>query len=89
MVGRMAKLGWRKSPCQTPADFVAAIQEPALRTKVEKFTRHYESARFGRSVDDAEILPRLYDEITARDRQTTKTVAPPWKSGPSGPRQAS
>jgi hypothetical protein len=67
MVGRMAKLGWRKSPCQTPADFVAAIQEPVLRTKVARFTQHYESARFGRSVDDAEILPRLYDEITARD----------------------
>ncbi|MFZ3262751.1 MAG: DUF3488 and transglutaminase-like domain-containing protein [Terriglobales bacterium] len=72
MVGRMAKLGWRKLPCQTPADFVAAIQEPVLRTKVARFTRHYESARFGRSVDDAEILPELFDEITAGERQTLR-----------------
>ncbi len=75
MVGRMAKLGWRKSPCQTPADFVAAIQEPVLRTKVARFTRHYESARFGRSVDDAGILPELFDEITAGDQQASRTRA--------------
>jgi protein-glutamine gamma-glutamyltransferase len=75
MVGRMAKLGWRKSPCQTPGDFVAAIQEPVLRTKVARFTRHYESARFGRSVDDAEILPRLFEEITADNQQTSRETA--------------
>jgi transglutaminase-like putative cysteine protease len=69
MVKRMAKLGWRKSPCQTPADFVAAIQEPELKKRIAKFTRHYESARFGRSVADAQALPRLFDEITADDRQ--------------------
>lgn len=72
MVGRMAKLGWRKSPSQTPADFVAAIQEPVLRMKVSRFTRSYESARFGRSVDDAEILPRLFQEIAAREKQPSK-----------------
>jgi hypothetical protein len=65
MVGRMARLGWRKSPSQTPADFVAVIQEPVLREKVATFTRHYESARFGKSVEDAEVLPRLFEEITA------------------------
>jgi hypothetical protein len=68
MVSRMAKLGWRKLPSQTPADFVAAIQEPVLRKKVERFTRHYESARFGRSVHDAEELPGLFEEITTADR---------------------
>jgi transglutaminase-like putative cysteine protease len=75
MVGRLARLGWRKSPCQTPGDFVAAIQEPVLRTKVAEFTRHYESARFGRSVDDAEILPRLFEEITAGNQQTSRETA--------------
>lgn len=74
MVGRMAKLGWRKSPSQTPADFVAAIQEPILRMKVARFTRSYESARFGKSVDDAEILPRLFEEITASDSKASKNM---------------
>jgi hypothetical protein len=64
MVGRMARLGWRKSPSQTPLDFVAAIQEAALQKKVARFTRAYESARFGRSVDDAQSLPRLFEDIT-------------------------
>jgi transglutaminase-like putative cysteine protease len=68
MIRRMARLGWRKSPSQTPSDFVAAIQEPVLRMKVENFTRHYESARFGKSVDDAEALPKLFEEITACEK---------------------
>jgi hypothetical protein len=64
MVSRMSGLGWRKSPSQTPLDFVAAIQEATLQKKVAKFTRAYESARFGRSVDDAASLPELFHEIT-------------------------
>ena len=68
MIARMAKLGWRKSPSQTPTDFVAAIQEPILKMKVATFTRHYESARFGKSVDDAEALPKLFEEITAGEK---------------------
>ena len=65
MVGRMARLGWRKSPSETPLDFVAAIQEAALQQKVARFTRAYESARFGKSVDDAQSLPELFQDITA------------------------
>jgi len=65
MLRRMARRGWRKSPSQTPHDFVTAIQEPALQTKVATFTRAYESARFGRSVDDARALPELYADIAA------------------------
>jgi len=64
MVGRMARLGWRKSPSQTPLDFVAAIQEMTLQEKVGRFTRAYESARFGKSVDDARSLPELFRDIT-------------------------
>ncbi len=67
MVGRMARLGWRKSPSQTPLDFVAAIQEEALQKKVARFTRAYESARFGKSVDDAQSLPGLFKDITAAE----------------------
>jgi hypothetical protein len=64
MVVRLARLGWRKSPAQTPLDFVTAIQEEALQERVAKFTRAYESARFGRSADDAQKLPGLLQEIT-------------------------
>ena len=67
MVSRMARLGWRKSPSQTPLDFVEAIQEAALQKKVARFTRAYESARFGESVDDAQSLPGLFRDITAED----------------------
>lgn len=67
MVGRMARLGWRKSPSQTPLDFVAAIQEAALQKKIARFTRAYESARFGKSADDAQTLPELFKDITAAE----------------------
>jgi hypothetical protein len=79
MVGRLARLGWRKSPSQTPLDFVAAIQEAALQKKVAKFTRAYESARFGRSADDALSLPALFQDIntdkTADHKNKTDPVA--------------
>ncbi len=68
MLRRLARRGWRKSPGQTPHDFVAAIQEPILQKKVATFTRAYESARFGRSVDDARALPELYEEISTVER---------------------
>ena len=68
----MARLGWRKSPSQTPLDFVAAIQEAALQKKVARFTRAYESARFGKSVDDAQSLPELFKDITSRKSRDPK-----------------
>jgi protein-glutamine gamma-glutamyltransferase len=69
MVERMARLGWRKSPSQTPLDFVAAIQEAALQKKVARFTRAYESARFGKSVGDAQSLPGLFKDITTAESE--------------------
>jgi transglutaminase-like putative cysteine protease len=63
MTIRLARLGWRKAPAQTPADFVVAIRQANLQKKVAAFTRAYESARFGNSVDDAQNLPRLFKEI--------------------------
>jgi hypothetical protein len=70
MLRRLARRGWRKSPGQTPHDFVAAIQEPVLQSKVATFTRAYESARFGQSVDDARALPELFEEIMAGERES-------------------
>jgi len=69
MVRRLARLGWRKSPAQTPADFIAAIREPALQQKVAAFTHAYESARFGRSAADADTLPRLFEEMIEHEKK--------------------
>jgi transglutaminase-like putative cysteine protease len=73
MVGRLARLGWRKSPSQTPLDFVAAIQETSLQKRVARFTQAYESARFGKSLDDAQRLPELFNDITAETTTSGKT----------------
>ncbi len=68
MLRRLARRGWRKSPGQTPCDFVTGIQEPALQKKVATFTRAYESARFGQSAEGARALPELYEEIATVER---------------------
>ena len=65
MLRRMARHGWRKSPSQTPCDFVVTIQDSGLQQGVAAFTRAYESARFGQSKDDARALPELLEEIRA------------------------
>ncbi|HEX6806321.1 MAG TPA: DUF3488 and transglutaminase-like domain-containing protein [Terriglobales bacterium] len=57
------RLGWEKSPAQTPAEFVSAIADPQLKARVSDFTEHYEKARFGGSADEAARLPALYEEI--------------------------
>jgi hypothetical protein len=53
-------------------DFVAAIQEASLQKKVATFTRAYESARFGKSTDDAQTLPALFAEISAAETSKSK-----------------
>jgi transglutaminase-like putative cysteine protease len=63
MTQRMARRGWRKAPTQTPQEFVTAILDPNLRDSVQRFTRHYERARFAKSVEDAQRLPELYEEL--------------------------
>jgi transglutaminase-like putative cysteine protease len=70
MVRGLARRGWRKSPAQTPLDFVGAIQEAGLQSKVARFTQAYESARFGQSTDSARLLPELFAEIAATGRTT-------------------
>jgi hypothetical protein len=68
MTRTLARKGWRKSPSHTPAEFVIGIQDEAMRVSVAEFTRHYELARFGGSVQDAERLPELYEEISTAAR---------------------
>jgi hypothetical protein len=63
----LGKRGWRKTPVQTPTEFLTRIEDPALRAQVEKFTGAYEAARFGESPEKARQLPELYDEITTAE----------------------
>lgn len=68
MTRSVARRGWRKSPSHTPAEFITIIEDPHLRASVERFTRHYEKARFGDSPDDARRLPELYEEIASSQK---------------------
>jgi transglutaminase-like putative cysteine protease len=72
MVNRMARRGWRKIPSQTPLDFVAAIQDRQLQRKVASFTRAYESARFGNSIEAAQTLPELFHDIRTVDIEESR-----------------
>lgn len=65
----LGKRGWRKTPTQTPEEFLARIEDPAVRKRVERLTRAYEAARFGASPEEARRLPELYEEITTADRR--------------------
>jgi hypothetical protein len=69
MIRLVERRGWRKSPAQTPAEFVTCIRDISVRDSVARFTRHYEGARFGDSAQDAGRLPELFDEITASARR--------------------
>lgn len=66
LVKRLSHRGWHKRPAQTPSEFAASIDDAVLRASVERFTARYESARFGRSAQDAQCLPELFEEITRR-----------------------
>ena len=65
MTRMVARWGWHKSPGQTPAEFVICIRDARVRKRVAQFTRHYESARFGDSAEEAKRLPELYEEVSA------------------------
>jgi hypothetical protein len=63
MLHQTAKLGWKKSPAQTPEEFASVITDEKIQHRVSDFTEHYERARFGNSAEDASRLPELYEEI--------------------------
>jgi hypothetical protein len=62
----LARRGMRKQAAQTPEEFTASIGDPRMRQGVALFTEHYERARFAESVEDAQRLPELYEEIAGR-----------------------
>jgi hypothetical protein len=64
MTRLLATRGWNKTPAHTPKEFLTSIPDEAMRESVAKFTRHYESARFGGSAQDAQRLPGLYQEVS-------------------------
>jgi hypothetical protein len=69
MTRMLARRGWNKTPAHTPKEFLTSIQDESMRESVAKFTRHYESARFGGSALDAQRLPELYEEISTAARR--------------------
>jgi protein-glutamine gamma-glutamyltransferase len=66
MTSAMAKRGHRKSPTQTPTEFVEKIDDAKLRSGVARFTKHYENARFGNSAEDAVELAKIYEELVEK-----------------------
>jgi hypothetical protein len=69
MLRSLARRGVQKPPGQTPQEFLEGIPDAALREPVARFTKLYESARFGNSADDAERLPDLCQEIEVAARK--------------------
>ena len=68
MARSVARQGVKKSCSQTPYEFVHRIDDASLREPVARFTAVYESARFGNSADDAQRLPKLYEEVESATR---------------------
>jgi protein-glutamine gamma-glutamyltransferase len=66
MLKKMARRGVLKEQSQTAEEFASSIPDPRMRHDVELFTEHYERARFDASVEDAELLPGLYEEIAGK-----------------------
>src|SRR5262249_40544903 len=66
LLKRLARRGIRKTPAQTPAEFASSISDPDVRRDVVMFTEHYERARFAESVEDAQRLPELYEELVEK-----------------------
>jgi hypothetical protein len=66
MTRAVGRRGFPKSPSQTPEEYLATIADLRLREPVERFTGHYERARFGESAEDAKVLPQIYEEISSK-----------------------
>lgn len=66
MLKLMERKGIHKSPAQTPGEFAAAIQDLEVRKEIVVFTDHYQRARFAESVQDAQLLPELYEELAEK-----------------------
>jgi transglutaminase-like putative cysteine protease len=69
MTRRLERNGWRKSPGQTPTEFLAGIDDEKVREWVARFTHSYEWARYGGSTADAQALPGLYQGVVTAARR--------------------
>jgi len=69
MLRALARRGVEKPATQTPREFVEKIDNATLREPVARFTRVYESARFGNSTDDAQRLPELCEEVEVASKK--------------------
>src|ERR1043165_8052498 len=65
MLRKVRRKGWQKIETQTPSEFANSIRDEQLQQRVQEFTSRYEGARFGGSVEDAQELPELYEEIVS------------------------
>jgi len=65
---RLARKGFRKSPAQTPDEFLRSISDAAWRDPISRLNEHYERARFGDSAEDAAKLPEIFEEISGMKR---------------------
>ena len=63
MVRCLARRGYPRAPSQTPSEFAASIDDPALRQAVLRFTATYQRARFGGSSTEAAALPALLEQL--------------------------
>ncbi len=68
MARALARRGVKKPAAQTAQEFVKKIEDSRLREPVARFTQVYESARFGNSIDDAQRLPELFEEVELATR---------------------
>jgi len=69
MLKWVGRQGWKKTSMQTPKEFLACIEDPYTRQRVEAFTQAYEAARFGESTEAARQLPELYEDLTSAGRE--------------------
>jgi len=68
MARALARRGVEKPAAHTPHEFLKKIEDNRLREPVARFTEVYESARFGNSIEDAQRLPELFEEVELATR---------------------
>ena len=72
MLRLLEERGWKKSPSQTPLEFVSAIPAADLSAPISQLTELYQSARFGNHSARIEHMSSLLRSIrdTLRSRKT-------------------
>jgi len=73
MLRLLERRGWRKSPTQTPLEFVAGLPRGNISAPVVHLTQMYQAARFGGQPADAGKLASLLAEVQAALRARPAT----------------